>query len=316
MNSVSSSCYNPADKFSMMQANWAYQSAQIAKAEIAGEQSTDIQIQTADGDKVTLSSDITFESSAIVYEKQGQTSTRYRQSQGQIVSATASSTLELTVEGTLDEQEKKEIKAVLMNLFKMVKDFITGHAATDTEEAQSIADLTTISKVTAEFDIKTSVTVAAQSYAKHVAQTPVEEIPAIQKLETSHIPAVSKRVDKLTDRMIERVKESGVAPSTILDQLDRRLARFSRNFMHAGPAGWHKMQMIQEIMEDFARKLRELSAKNDVGINEELADAGAAANTDDDYTVLETTASFTETTLNAASQEFHFEMEYSVANEN
>jgi hypothetical protein len=229
MNSVSSSCYNPADKFSMMQANWAYQSAQIAKAEIAGEQSTDIQIQTADGDKVTLSSDITFESSAIVYEKQGQTSTRYRQSQGQIVSATASSTLELTVEGTLDEQEKKEIKAVLMNLFKMVKD-------------------------------------------------------------------------------------SGAEPSKILNRLDRRLAKFSGNFMHAGPAGWHKMRMIQAIMEDFARKLRKLSAENDAGINKELGDAEEAANTDD-YPVVETTSSFTETKLNAASQDFHFEMEYSVADD-
>jgi hypothetical protein len=315
MNSVSSCCYNPADKFSTAQAHWAYQSAQIAKAEIAGEQSTDIQIQTADGDKVTLSADIKFESSAIVYEKQGQTSTGYSQSQGQIISATASSEFELTVEGTLDEQEKKEIKAVLMNLFKMVKDFITGNSSTDTEEAQNFADLTTISKVNAEFDIKTNVTIAAQSYAKHVAQTPVEEKPAIQEVAASNRPAVSKRVDRLTDRMIERVKDSGVEPSKILDRLNRRLSRFSRKFMHAGPAGWHKMRMIKAIMEDFASKLKKLSAENDAGINEELTDAEKADNIDD-YTAVETTYSSTQTNLNAASQEFHFEMEYSAAEDN
>ena len=237
MNSVSPCCCNPTDPFSTAHGNWAYQSAQIEKAIIAGEQNTDIEIQTADGDKVTLSSDVKFESSAVCYAELGRTSTSYSESQGQIISVNANSKLELIVEGTLDEQEKREIKEVLINLFKMVKDFITDHAATDTEEAQSFADLTTISKVNAEFDIKTNVTVAAQSYAKHVAQTPVEEKPAIQKVETSNIPAVSKRVDKLTDRMIERVKESGVEPSKILDRLDRRLARFSRNFMHAGPAG-------------------------------------------------------------------------------
>ena len=54
MNSIVSGCCNPTDPFNMAQANWAYQSAQIAKAQIAGEQSTDIEIQTADGDKVTL----------------------------------------------------------------------------------------------------------------------------------------------------------------------------------------------------------------------------------------------------------------------
>jgi len=314
MNSVLSSCHNPADQFNMAQANWAYQSAQIAKAEIAGEQSTDIEIQTADGDKVTLSSDIKFESSAIVYEKLDQTSASYSKSQGQIISATANSKLELTVEGTLDEQEKKEIKAVLINIFKMVKDFLTGNAATDTVEAQNFADLTTISKVKAEVDIKAAVTIATQSYTKYVAQTPVEEKPAIQEVETANLPAVSKRVDKLTDRMIGLVKDSGVEPSKILNRLNRRLSRFSIKFMHAGPAGWHKRRMMQAIMEDFARKLRKLSAENEAGINKEPAGAENEVKVDA-YTVAETTASSTETHLNAASQDFHFEMEYSAADD-
>ena len=312
MNSIASGCCNPTDTFSMTQANWAYQSAQIAKAEITGEQSTDIEILTADGDKVTLSSDIKFESSAIVYEKQGQTSAGYSQSQGQIISASANSHLELTVEGTLDEQEKKEIKAVLMNLFRMVKDFLSGNAAADTEEAQNFADLTTISKVKAEVDIKAEVTIAAQSYTKYVAQTPVEEKPVIQEVAVPNLPAVSKRVDKLTDRMIERVKDSGVEPSKILNRLNRRLSRFSGKFMNAGPAGWHKRRMLQAIMEDFARKLRKLSAENEAGINKELAGAEKAANIDD-HNIVETTSSVTETYLNAARQDFHFEMEYSVA---
>jgi hypothetical protein len=298
----------------MAQADWAYQSAQIAKAEIAGEQSTDIEIQTADGDKVTLSSDIKFESSAIVYEKLDQTSASYSQSQGQIILAAATSNLELTVEGTLDEQEKKEIKEVLMNLFKMVKDFLSGNAATDTEEAQNFADLTTISKVKAEVDIKAEVTIAAQSYTKYVAQTPVEEKPSIQEVETANLPAVSKHVDKLTDRMIGLVKDSGLEPSKILNRLNRRLSRFSRKFMNAGPAGWHKMRMMRAIIEDFARKLRNLSAENEAAINKELAGAEKAANKDD-YTFLETTSSSTETHLNAASHDFHFEMEYSAADD-
>ena len=314
MNSIVSGCCNPADPFNMAQANWAYQSAQIAKAQIAGEQSTDIEIQTADGDKVTLSSDIKFESSAIVYDTLGQTNASYSQTQGQIISATANSKLELTVEGTLDEQEKKEIKEVLMNLFKMVKDFLNGNASTDTVEVQNFAELTTISKVKAEVDIKAEVTIAAQSSTKYVAQTPVEEKPAIQEVETANLPAVSKRVDKLTDRMIGLVKDSGVEPSKILNRLNRRLSRFSRKFMNAGSAGWHNRRMMQAIMEDFARKLRKLSAENEAGIHKELAGAEKAANIDD-YTVVETTSSSTESYLNAASQNFHFEMEYSVADD-
>lgn len=313
MNSVSSWCCNPAGKFSMTQADWAYQSAQIAKATTAGEQSTDIEIQTADGDKVTLSSNIKFESSAIVYDELGLTSTNSSESRGLIISADAASKLELTVEGTLDEQEKKEIKEVLLNLFAMVKDFLTGKAATNTEATQNFADLTTISEVRAEFDIKAGVTIAAESSTKHIVQTPVEEKPTLREVETANLPAVSKSVDKLTDRMIGFVKDSGVKPSKILSWLNRRHSKFSRNFMNAGPARWYKMRLRQEIMEDFAKKLKKLLDENEAEINkEEHTDAEKADNLNGPA-IAETTSSFSETILNLASQDFHFEIEYSVA---
>ena len=313
MNSISSWCCNPADKFSMVQADWTYQSAQIAKATIAGEQSTDIEIQTADGDKVTLSTDIKFKSSAIVYDELGLTSTNSIESRGQIISANAVSKLELTVEGTLDEQEKKEIKEVLLNLSAMVKDFLTGAAATNTEATQNFADLTTISKVKAEFDITAGVAIAAQSSTKHVAQTPVEEKPTLREVETANLPAVAKRVDKLTDRMIGFVKNSGVEPSKILSWLNRRLSRFSKNFMNARPARWYKMHLRQEIMEDFAKKLKKLSDENAAEINKkEHADAEKAVNLNGPA-IAETTSTVSETILNVAGQDYHFEIEYLVA---
>jgi len=314
MNSFSGCCHNPPDQSSMVQGNWAYQSEQIAKTEISGEQSTDIEIQTADGDKVTLSSDIKFESSAVTYEELGRTSTSYNQSQGHTISANANSKLELTVEGTLDEQEKKKIKAVLENLFKMVKDFITGK--TDTEETHNFANLTTISEVKAEFDINAGITTASQFSAGQVAQTPLEQKPAIQEEKTANRPAVSKRVDKLTDRMIRFVKDSGLEPSKILKRLNRRLSRLFNKYANTKWAGGHRLRLRQQILEDFARKLKELSAENEAEINnKEKADPQKAANLNAP-TMVETTASVSETSLNAASQNFHFEVEYSVADKN
>jgi hypothetical protein len=249
----------------MVQGNWTYQSAQIAKTVISGEQSTGIEIQTADGDKVTLSSDIKLESSAVTYEELGRTSMRYTRSQGHIISTNANSTLELTVEGTLDEQEKKEIKAVLMNLFKMVKNFITGK--TDTEEAHDFANLTTISEVSAEFNINATVATASQFSARQVGQTAVEQKPAIQEAKTANRPAVSERVDKLTDRMIRFVKNSDLEPSKILKRLNRMLSRLSNKSANARWAGGHQLRLRQQILEDFARKLKELSAENEAEIN-------------------------------------------------
>jgi hypothetical protein len=187
----------------------------------------------------------------------------------------------------------------------MVKDFITGQD--DAENAQNLADLTTISTVKAEFDVRASVTVAAQSSADYAAQSPV-----IRKAEKAHQPAVEKRVDKLTDRMIAFVKESGVESPKILNRLNRRLSRLSRRFMHAGSAREYKMRLRQEIMADFARKLRKLAAENGAVVNKEEA---GAQKTDrlNEPAVAEMTASVWETILNAAGQHFHFEVEYSAA---
>ncbi len=315
MNSLSAGNYSTVDPSRVMPDNWAYQSAQIETATISGEQSADIAIQTADGDKVTLSSEIAFESTAATYEALKHTGASEVQSQGQIVSARASSELELTVEGSLDAQEKKEIKAVLMNLFEMVKDFITGTAPK--EEPHDFAKLSTISAVKAEFDMSATVVVAAQSSANYVAQAPVPEKPAIQTVKTEDRPAVSEPVDRLTDRMIGVVKDSGVDPSKILDRVNRRLAKLSNRFMDAGPGAWRRMRLRKQILDAFVSKLQKLAAQNDAEENiKKLTDADAENTVrPGNPVIVETTASASETVLNVARQDVHFEFEYSAADD-
>ncbi len=313
MNSASACSCSPSDQFNMVPSNWTYRSAQIALATIAGEQCTDIEIQTADGDKVTLSSDIKFESSAVTYEELGRTNASYCQSRGQIISATASSNLELSVEGNLDEQEKKDIKEVLMILLGMVKDFLAGKAGS--KETHDFAEKTTISAVNATFDMDVGVTMAELSSARYVAQKPVLEKPELQAEKGAIQPALSDCVDKLTDRMIRFVKDSDIEPSRILKRLKRRLARISGKFTNPGMMNWHKLRLRKEILEDFARKLQQLSAENETEIKNNDQVDKKMANNQNEPAFVETDASVSETRLNAASQNFHLEVEYSAADD-
>jgi hypothetical protein len=234
--------------------------------------------------------------------------------QVQFISANLDSKLELTVEGTLDKQEKKEIKKVLKTLFKMVKDFVTGKA--NINENNKFANLTTISRIKAEFDINNSIGIAAQSSAKYVAQTPIHERPAIHKAQTINPQVISGHMDKLTDRMFKAVKDSDLDPSKILKQLNKRLSKLSRKFMNDKPGDWDMMRLRREILEDFVRKLKKLTSENETEINgKEQIDAGKAANPNEPA-IGETTALVSNTILNVASQDFHFEVEYSVADDN
>ena len=80
--------------------------------------------------------------------------------------------------------------------------------------------------------------------------------------------------------------------------------------MHPASARGHKRRLEQEIMADFARKLRNLAAENGALISKEEADAQKPDRLNEPA-VAEMTASAGETILNAASQNFHFEVEYS-----
>jgi hypothetical protein len=86
--------------------------------------------------------------------------------------------------------------------------------------------------------------------------------------------------------------------------------------MHDRPVNWHKMRLRQAILEDFAMKLKELSAESEAKINnQEQDDAEKTANLNEPA-IVKTTSAVAETILNVASQDFHFEIEYSATDGN
>ena len=217
------------------------------------------------------------------------------------------------MEGTLDAQEKAEIKAVLTNLFKMIKDFLAGKAPA--EDTPDFANLTTVSAVKAEFDMSASVTVAAQASANYAAQTPVPEKPAIPEIKTANRPAISERVDKLTDRMISVVKDSGADPAEILKRMNRRLARLSDRLMHARPAAWRRMSLKKQILEAFISKLQKLAAENEALSGNKEPSEPEEVSRPDDPAIVQTSASASQAILTASRLDVHFEFEYSAAAE-
>ena len=127
--------------------------------------------------------------------------------------------------------------------------------------------------------------------------------------------AVSNRVDKLTDRMIRFVRDSDIEPSKILKRLNRKLARLARRIAHPKMTNWHRLRLRQEILEDFARKLKQLSAENEAEIeNKDQVDKEMETD-QHEPSFVEMLSSVSETRLNAASQNFHLEVEYSAADD-
>jgi len=253
-----------------------YNFSQINHASIAGEQSADIMIVTDEGDKVTLSLDTQIEASLTTYNRMARTNTTYTESHGKLISFNASQQIGIGVEGELDNQEKKEIKKVIKAIFKMIKDFLSGKNDHLTERVRNFADLKTISNVKAEFEFKKSTAFVNHLSTKSVMHSPVPENsnPSHSQIEAKE----SNPIDKLTDQMVQLVKDAGIKPAKLLKSVDRMFSKLFREFLKGEPAGREKMGLGHMIMAEFFHKLEKLSAESEENDLQETAEVEKTGN--------------------------------------
>lgn len=276
MNSQCACTSLPSGQTTLEANNKFYNFSQINHASIASEQSTDITIMTEEGDKVTLSSDIQIDASLTTYNSKALTNTTYTESRGKLFSFDANRQINIAVEGDLNDQEKEEIEKVLKAISEMINDFLSGKNDQIVENTGDFADLTTISNVEAEFEIKKSVTLVNHSAAKYAAYSANQEIPEPSKIRSNDSRDGAGSVNRLTDRMLRRVKDSRVRPEKFFEHADRMFAKRSRAFMKHGPAGRRKMALNHKIMTEFFQKLKKLSTAAE---GRELQDSGEAGKT-------------------------------------
>jgi len=95
--------------------------------------------------------------------------------------------------------------------------------------------------------------------------------------------------------------------------MKKRLSRFYMKFMNEGPADGRKMRLRRQILDDFVKKLKELSAEKEAEITAKDQDDEDDPTRPGEPSMVKTTASISETSLRVAAQDLHFEVEYSVA---
>ena len=314
MTSMNSCCCRPPDQFSAAQGQWAQQSTQVAHAGVTAEQNTEIVILTEEGDKVTLSYDAKLEASATTYDQMARSNSGYSETRASMQSVSAESNLALIVEGDLSRQERQEIKAVLKNLFKMVKDFIRGKDDSSATGVEKFSELTTISKVDADISIKSSAVLMSQSSKSEVSTRPAQapEIPRVIDREEGKSRKKAGPIDRLADKMVEIVKDSGVDPQRILDRLDRLFSRLFRKYRQEGAGGLQKIGLGRKLLESFSEKLEKLIAeKEDNGpVQPQKSDEFVLQN---EPAVYKTEKSVSQTSVNMAYQEYQFNLSYSAA---
>ncbi len=251
-------CHFPQGSFA---GSRSYQADQSKAASISLSQSTDLTIETDEGDVVTLSMDkwldATYSSnSSLTYGSDGS----FSMSKQEHFDLSAGKEFTMEVEGDLNKEELKDIRKAVRAIRKIMKDFLSGNLDKMAKHAGRLDNLDTISGVDAEFSYEKQVSVASSTAVEVEIEQPVYEAALPEQVEKpSPIDRLTQRVDEITDEMAELVKHSGARRRPLLKTIEDLFAAYRQGRVEEAPEDETGQAVVKMIQSAFVEKVETLS---------------------------------------------------------
>jgi hypothetical protein len=280
------SCTSPAQRPHDPAATQAsYQSSRLNWLSVSEEQQADFDIVTAEGDKVTLSSDYRAAATLATYEHLALSDSGYRQIEAQMLDFQMEQEIAVTVEGDLNPQELSDIKSLISDLGAMFKEFLASGGQESPGIDEEFAKLSSLQSVQAQFEYSASVGyLSAQSDEMTIGgPVPVPSLPEAEAPVAATAQQASPAVDPppvatplpppaetapLADRMTQKVRDSGVKPQKILKLLKKFLKQFLKGMGAQAAGDAEKAKRGESILEKFFDQVGKLPAESEVRVNQ------------------------------------------------
>ena len=281
------SCTSPAPRPHDLAATQAsYQSSRLNRLSVSEEQQADVDIVTAEGDRVTLSSDYSAAASLATYEHLALSDSGYRHIEAQMLNFQMEQDIAVTVEGDLNPQELADIKSLISDLGTMFKEFLASGGQESPGIDEEFAKLSSLRSVQAQFEYSASVGyLSAQSDEMTIGgPVPVPSLPEAEAPVAATAQQAAPAVDPppvatplppppaetapLADRMTQKVRDSGVKPQKILKLLKKFLKQFLKGMgAHAGGDA-EKAKRGESVLEKFFDQVGKLPAESEIRVNQ------------------------------------------------
>jgi hypothetical protein len=252
---------------------------------VSEEQQADFDIVTAEGDKVTLSSDYRAAASLATYEHLALSDSGYRQIEAQMLDFQVEQDIAVTVEGDLNPQELADIKVLLADLGAMFKEFLTSTGQEPPGVDEDFSKLASLRSVQAQFEYSASVgTLSAQSDEMTIGgPVPAPSLPEAEAPVAAAAQQAASAVEPppaatplpppaetapMADRMTQKVRDSGVKPQKILKLLKKFLKQFLKGMGAQATGDAEKAKRGESILEKFFDQVGKLPAESEVRVNQ------------------------------------------------
>jgi len=237
--------------------------SRLAYLGISEEQSADIEIKTADGDKVTIASEIHAEAELLTYQHLAFNGQGYDAEHLQLVDFQEDRSFTLAVEGTLDEEELADIQMLLEDIRARVKDFLIGNAGASAPE-QAPDSYASLESYTADFEVHRELTCldagqaqiaqAEVGAASAAATTPQGEAPETAPQIRAEALQAGPAAEAPAQQLAERVREH--RPSRkLLKHLKRFLKTWLQEMHSSGRIDGRQAGQGEAILNRLFQKL-------------------------------------------------------------
>jgi len=271
------SCTSPAPRpHDPASTQASYQSSRLNRLSVSEEQQADVDIVTAEGDRVTLSSDYRAAASLATYEHLALSDSGYRHIEAQMLTFQMEQEIAVTVEGDLNPQELADIKALLSDLGEMFKEFLTSGGQEPLGVDENFSKLSSLKSVQAQFEYSTSVeylsahtdemTIGGSIPARSQPEPDAPVAAAVQNPAPAIDPTPVETAP-LADRMAQKVRDSGVKSQKLLKLLKKFLKQFLKGLgaQEAGDA--EKVKRGESILENFFDQVGKPPAESEMRVN-------------------------------------------------
>jgi hypothetical protein len=262
----------------------SYQSSRLNRLSVSEEQQADVDIVTAEGDRVTLSSDYRAASSLATYEHLALSDSGYRHIEAQMLTFQMEQEIAVTVEGDLNPQELADIKSLLSDLGAMFKEFLTSGGQEPLGVDENFSKLSSLKSVQAQFEYSTSAgylsahademaiggPVPARSQpepAAPFAAAAQNAAPAVDLTSVATPLPLPAETTPIADRMAQKVRDSGVKSQKLLKLLKKFLKQFLKGLGAQGAGDAEKVKRGESILENFFDQVGTLPAESEMRVN-------------------------------------------------
>ena len=180
------------------------QSSRLTQVQAETHTSADITLVTAEGDKVTLSTDAVMQAAYTRYDARGRLRGYGIERHTETLQLASANDISLQIEGDLNDAERTDIQQALGTFEKFAADFFDGKEDETPNQIFNLGNLNTLRSIDATLEFSQSLTVRQQTETRAVAAAPPVLEPNAAALEAQ--PSTTQNPKSLLDAILHAIE--------------------------------------------------------------------------------------------------------------